>query len=274
MERKLSDIVETQNVDFEINELFASVQTQLAEAMKTSKCRHTLIHLYGLVASCEAIKNGIGDAFESHNVYVSKALFRVLVEHFLRFNYLCLSHIQNKSDSTSKEFTDFCILKEEMDNIKAHNFKNKIMGVPEVNVNNALRAKFPNMGDLSNKKINKISEKWAYKNIVDLVATFDIDEPSNMSSFLSTLVPIYSQLSSFVHGGFNATEHVRSLTEKDQEQAAIAEDFGSACRIAGFTKVFSTMIAAQSNTQLVPVVLQLNELMEKLSLVNDDRIFT
>ncbi|TOQ64512.1 hypothetical protein, partial [Vibrio parahaemolyticus] len=77
-----------------------------------------------------------------------------------------------------------------------------------------------------------------------------------------------------VHGGFNATEHVRSLTEKDQEQAAIAEDFGSACRIAGFTKVFSTMIAAQSNTQLLPVVLQLNELMEKLSLVNDDRIFT
>ncbi|MDP2714532.1 DUF5677 domain-containing protein [Rheinheimera sp.] len=257
-------MLETQQLDFEISELFASVDIQLAESMKTSKCQHTLIHLYGLVASCEAIKNGIADAYESHNVYVSKSLLRVLVEHFLRFNYLFLSYIQNSSDATAREFSEFCTLKEEMDSIKANNFKNKMLGVAEVNLNSALRAKFPHAGDLSNRRISKISEKWAYKNIVDLVSTFDIDQAANMSSFLAGLVPLYSELSSFVHGGINAANYVRCLTANDQEQIIISDDYRSACRIAGFTKVFSTMIAAQSNASLLPIVLQLNKLMEQL----------
>lgn len=252
-------------LDFEISEVYASVTVELSEAMKNSSYKHTLMHLYSLVASCESIKSGIEDAFQSSNLYVSKSLLRSLVEHFLRFNYLCFSHVENKSDSVAKEFSEFCALKEEMDNIKANNFKNKITGADEIDVNEAIRAKFPNAKNLSNKQIDRVSQKWSYKRIVDHVSNLDIEGSSGMAGFLATLVPLYSQLSSFIHGGLSATEYVTSATNAEHEPAVIGEDYWTACRISGFTKVFSTMIAAESDINLLPTILQLNKLMGHLN---------
>lgn len=252
-------------LDFEINEVYASVTVELAEAMKTSSCKHTLMNLYRLVASCESLKSGIEDAFQSCNLYVSKSLLRSLVEHFLRFNYLCFSHVENESDSVAREFSEFCALKEEMDSIKAINFKNKIIGSDEIDVNEAIRAKFPNAKKLSNNQIDKFSQKWAYKRIVHHISNLDIDGSAGIADFLSTLVPLYSQLSSFIHGGLSANEYVTSITEAELETLVIAEDYWTACRISGFTKVFSTMIAAESDTSLLPTILQLNKLMEQLN---------
>lgn len=262
------EIQKVQNIDYKINEMYESVFEELAKAIQTSSCQYTLIHLYSLVSSCESLKNGIGDALESGNVYVSKCLMRVLVEHFLRFNYICLSHIQTKSDTVAQEFSEYCAIKEKMDSIKAKNFENQMLGKPETNVNKAIRDIFPQMGDLSNKKINKISDKWAYKNIVHLVSTFDLDLVSNTSPFLASLVPIYSQLSSFIHGGINASNHACYLVTNTLDIQAIQDDYSSACRITGFTKVFSAMIAAQSNADLLSSVLKMNEFMDVYSTIS------
>jgi hypothetical protein len=60
--------------------------------------------LLSFIASTEFIKNGILDLVETENAYAKYILFRSLIEHFLRFQYIWLRFAEEKSDAPAEAY--------------------------------------------------------------------------------------------------------------------------------------------------------------------------
>ncbi len=75
----------------------------------------TGLALLSLVSKTGFLSNAIFDLAETDNVYCVNILFRSLIEHYLKSQYLLTRYFSEKSDAVGEEYFEFCDLIEQAD---------------------------------------------------------------------------------------------------------------------------------------------------------------
>lgn len=190
-----------------------------------SSATRTGAALVSLVAKTEFLKNAILDIAETDNVYSIKILFRSLLEHFLKSQYLFTRHISEKTDAAGEEYYLFCDLIEDVNMLSAHNKVAKIVSpdTRELKAFETIREREPNLAQLSNDDIRQKANQFTYKRMVEfLLAQYYKDSTLSTSNFLLSILPKYAELSSFVHGGPASDKYV-GLTQNEERNRETLE---------------------------------------------------
>ena len=190
----------------EADDLFFSVlesggATMFSTAGKTAFPK-TYRAMFGFCAKTNALKTAMFDMIESNNPYAFKTLFRCYCDHYLKFTYLFVRFVLEKSDEVGREYFSFCGAIETRDYLKSIMaaeaiFGNQISG----DVKGAIEAVYPDAATLSMKELQVASAKFRYREILRFLSAQAPDLLNSSTPFLASIVPAYAEMSSFVHGG-------------------------------------------------------------------------
>jgi hypothetical protein len=96
-----------EEIDDSHQELLEEAFLGIISYRKNAKYKDIITVLSSFIGNVNFIKNGIYDLYESQNVYSTRILFRSLIEHFLRFQYLVLRYCELKDGSVFKEYIEY-----------------------------------------------------------------------------------------------------------------------------------------------------------------------
>ena len=150
----------------------------------------------------ESIRIGIFELAKIEEYYSLNILYRSLVEHFIKAQYIWMSAVSSKDDTIGIDYWLFGKDQEIIDYAKALQHSYSLIGItPETSPVETLK----NMGVISKGKsatqIRKKSEQFKYKNMVLFISEFLKTKDSGAAPVLTSIFPRYSELSSCVHGG-------------------------------------------------------------------------
>lgn len=161
-------------------------------------CRAMLV----FTIKMNSLKTAMFDMVDSNNPYAFKLLFRCFCEHYLRFTYIFIRFLSEKTDDAGEDYYSFCGAVEAMDYVAAIKSAEALLGNELVgDIRNALTQLYPQTESMSMRQIETESAKFKYKAILRFLnetapSLIDKERP-----FLAQIIPAYALLSSFVHGG-------------------------------------------------------------------------
>jgi len=162
------------------------------------------------------IKNGIYDQIESQNLYVCNILFRTIIEHYLKAEYILIQLAKQNNDNVGIDYYNFGDASELLQLGSAYKKVGEIL-YPEKkfgNIFDLLKEKYPHLNNYKQSDISKEVSKYKYRNIIEYLYNSlytETNELGKSENFLVNLIPKYSDLSSFVHGGSSADTAIMSI---------------------------------------------------------------
>jgi hypothetical protein len=133
--------------------LFAVVgegRAQMWATARTTQFPQTYRALFGFCVKTGTLKTGLFDMVDSNNPYAFKALFRCYCEHYLKFTYIWVRFLQEKTDDVGREFFSFCGAVESRDYLKSIVVAEGLLGNQIVgNVRAAIDNVYPGAAGLS-----------------------------------------------------------------------------------------------------------------------------
>ena len=234
-----------------IVEEFMPLATELARASPISKTASVFL---SFIASTELIKNGILDLAKSENAYAAKVLFRSLIEHFLRFQYIWVRVCEEKSDVTPEEYLKFSSFKEGLLIGKTWKRVAKLLGQDSpLTPYEALKAIIPDIASYSNKEIDKRASQFDLANVVEHICRkLKLPKDSKKLPIPLAMIPEYGDLSSFVHGAPAAIQIMAGLQDEKKLAAELTKMAELAFQIAGSVKMFSLLTFFQYDKKFGP----------------------
>lgn len=156
----------------------------------------------GFIAKTNSLKTALFEMVDTNNPYAFNALFRCLCEHYLKFLYIFVRFTKENNDDVATEYFSFCGALEAREYTSAIQMAealldNKLAG----NVDSAIAKLYPLASGLSRRELEAASGQFKYRAILRF---FQNEVPGIIAAenpFLSTIIPAYALLSSFVHGG-------------------------------------------------------------------------
>lgn len=183
------------------------------------------------------IIDGIINLVTEDNLYGSKILLRSLIDHTVKLDYLIHRALEDKNDRIFKEYLLFSDLAEELQYLKELNYKSKIINevdIDEKALKDLIKRK-PEIKKYSNNQIFEKSNQFGFRNMFKYInedreknhLEFDNkDIKAGFEAFLH-ISALYSDLSSFIHGGPAADKFVLLMhldkEEHDNEVIEIVE---------------------------------------------------
>lgn len=156
--------------------------------------------MFGLCAKTNALKTAMFDAVESDNPYAFKALFRCYCEHYLKFTYIWVRFLQETTDAVGQEYFSYCGAIEARDQLKSVVAAEALLDNEVVrDVRAAIDKVYPAAAGLSMNELEAASAKFRYREILRFLTGPGL--VSQKTPFLARIIPVYAELSSFVHGG-------------------------------------------------------------------------
>lgn len=260
------NIERIRDLDDELFEIFQQSNGLIVPLLKNSEISKTTELLLMFMTGSNFIKNSIFDCIENDDVYSSKILFRSLIEHFLRFKFISINYLTEKSDLKSEYYYTILEISEYLSLSKSIKAVNKINGIDEQTITEMwaeLCEKFPKLKTYDKKEIEEFTRNFSIKNIVGfLTETVSKSDPKEF--LLSKMIIEYSELSSFVHGGIFAYKSCFQYSneiERQKEQERIA---GLTYQLCGTIKYFSYLIFYQFNKEFGSLFLKTEELIKKV----------
>jgi len=188
------------------NEIFEILKKYLPHSIKQierTKLPFTLKALLHLHTVSNFIKNGIPDLVNSDNLYGSKILYRLLIEHYLKSEYLFIKAAKDGNDAAGHDYFTIYDFDENRKYANSCKYSASLYGI-DINESlnfETLRKALPKTKDLSNNEIRDKISQFNYRKIISfIIKTLDANEFKGNTFFMS-LIPIFSQLSSFVYAG-------------------------------------------------------------------------
>src|ERR1019366_2479352 len=185
------------------------------------------------IASTEFIKNGILDLAETENVYAAKILFRALIEHLLRFQYVWFRVCEEKSDAAAEDYLKHGLFKEALQIARSWKRVAKILGRDSrLTAHEAVREVIRGAADYSNREIDEQASQFEYTKIIEYI--FEKMKPGGVEEipFLLRIIPNYGDLSCFVHGAPGAMNVMASLEREGKLMADLLNVAELASQIA------------------------------------------
>lgn len=150
----------------------------------------------------ESIRIGIFEIAKIEEYYSLNILFRSLIEHFVKAQYILMKTVGNKNDEVGIDYWLFGRDQENIDYAKALLQSYALVGIQP---NKPLVETLKQIGviskDKSENQIRTRSEQFKYKNMTHYLANQMKTKENGAAPILGSIFPRYSELSSCVHGG-------------------------------------------------------------------------
>jgi hypothetical protein len=197
----------------EVNDAYFEVIEEIMPlALEFAKqCRHkaTFYALLSFYTHLSTIKNALLTLSAEENFYSTKILYRVYLEHWLKAMYIWTRYTNEQTDNVGTEYNSLGRIGEEL---KYGNSTKEVLKIIQAETSNLdvwdLLCKYnPALNSLNKTDIKNNLSKFKYTNI----AKYLIENKAPGSNWVSIIIPEYSELSSFVHGGPSATNQYASV---------------------------------------------------------------
>lgn len=162
----------------------------------------SLFSTISFLPKIESIRLGIFEIVKIEEFYSLNILFRPLIEHFVKFQYISMKMTSDADDSVGVDYWLFGQDREKIDYANSMRHVYKLIGIEQkYDINEILKE----YGIISETKtlsqIRKRAEQFAFPNMVNYISRNLVNNNSRISTLLLSLFPRYSELSSCVHGG-------------------------------------------------------------------------
>ena len=219
----------------EFDETFAGIlediNDQIPTLIRRSEYRQTVRSLLSLAAAAGAIKLAINDLAGSGHIYGTSILLRSLIEHYLRFQFVWFRWIRHQSDEPGEEYVRFSNLSEALEYGEALRLSGILKGydVHDKDMLELMKERDSTLADLSKNQIQKMTTQWRYRSIIRYVCSMGEKEGQPKLPFLSSLIPVYAELSSYTHGGETAQREAAKLMHEDRAEDVAWEQASWGC---------------------------------------------
>lgn len=202
------------DLDDEIFDLLSEPASDVIKQIGGSEIEETLMVMFNLLMNMGFIKNGVYDACESDNLYSAKILYRSFMEHWLKAQYIFVRFQKEKNNDVGKEFRLYCSLDETVKYGNSIKELHRVLGL-EQSGGDPWDIIFEYKPELLDKETRQsIKQKVRQFNYREIVSYLIDQTDLNDSGFLNPVIPEYSELSSYVHGGPQATADQIAETSK------------------------------------------------------------
>lgn len=251
--------------DSEIYDVFVKYTPVTNEILKTIKHPKTGLTLVQFMVKTNFIKEGIFELYESENLYSMSILFRSMIEHFLRFQYIFLRFAKDKNDSIGEDYIVFCSLNEFIEIGKSWKDVSKISGErPVLDPYDLLKEFNPDFARYSRKEIENKSHQFRYKNIIKFIHELVDNRPPLVdTSLLLKLIPKYADLSSFVHGGPNSDKEMMKNISEEVRNKVLLDIIEQTFIMTASVKSFSYLMLYQEDRRLGSAYNEVQSIMKK-----------
>ena len=254
------------DIDDEVFETFKEITPYIPYLLKESPIPRTAEFCLMYIGSSNFIKNSIFDCSETEDLYGVKILFRCLIEHYLRFQFIFTKYMISKSDEESKKYFETLELSEHLDYLKAlkkvsniqSNITNSIIDVWE-----NLRKEFPKFAKYSTKELEVSSQEFSIKNVVTFIEN-QIRQTENKNGFYLKIIPEYSELSSYVHGGIFAYKSQFELQDSEKRIKEFIRICSLSLQLASSIKMFSYLIFFQYKKEFGKLYNKVDQLLKEI----------
>ncbi|AZQ43921.1 DUF5677 domain-containing protein [Nonlabens ponticola] len=179
------------------------------------------------------ISNGIISLILEDNIYSAKILLRSLVEHAFKINFLTAKSLGDNNGQIFEDYYIFCDLAEKLQYQKSLDYKSTVLTEDDIDQESweKLLKNKPEIEKYSKTQIFKKANEFTFRNIFK----FNIENKSvdykneknelmkkSFESFLM-LGAIYSDLSSFIHGGPFAESYAFPSNDKEDDNFEILD---------------------------------------------------
>ena len=160
------------------------------------------------------LKTAILDSAETDNLYSFNVLFRAFLEHILKANYIFMRWVEEQNDEPGKGYLSLQPI-EDLQYLKSWNWVAKACDAHmEKSPEEYLPSIYPEINSEELKRLEDINTKFRYRSIIKAINNILGDSDIN---FMHKIVPQYSHLSSFIHGGPIADEIINKYAlEEDR----------------------------------------------------------
>ena len=229
----------------------------------SKKCSHkkTILALIAFQTHLSTLKNAIIVLSEDNNIYSMKALYRIYLEHWLKGTYIWTRYTKEKNDDIGIEYNRLGRIGEEL---KYGNSIKQVSAILDAETKNldvwdTLCKYDEKLTKLSKKDITDNIKKFEYKSI----AKYIVDNKAPGADWVSIIIPEYSELSSFVHGGPGASDQYSSTLYNKQfeEYEGMIRFAFNTCRTFAYS-VFVLMLKDSDNKekeQILPLLFKLQD---------------
>lgn len=235
----------------------------------------TFLALLSFIPKVESIRIGIFELVELGEFYSEKILFRSITEHFLKFQYIWMRFIHEKSDDPGKDYFIFCGAKEELDFAKSLKARAKVLG-QQINIDplEILKTFEHRLKEESNNSIRIRAEQFTHKNIVSYVSSkLTENTEKSKSDFLLNSMPAYSELSSFVHGGPSTQRFSEACSNPETATEELRSNAGVSLQMSLSVRALTFLLFAQKDERLyTPFRIVNNSLKTKFGNLKVDNI--
>lgn len=152
------------------------------------------------------------------NLYPSMILYRALIEHFFRAHYIFEKTLYDKSDEVAKGFEKYYLISEvlaekagvlDMEDLQKGNLN-------KTDFIQFLVTRFPEFEGFdkeNQREISSVIKQFGLKEIIKHFYKLHKDKPD--IDVISQMLPEYSKVSTFTHGGMYANSLMDKFSEKD-----------------------------------------------------------
>lgn len=241
-------------------EVITEIMPLFFKFFKNHKHKKTILALLAFHTHLLNLKNAIVDLSDANNIYSVKVLYRIYLEHWMKGLYIWTRYISEKNDDVGVEYNSLGEIGEQL---KYGNSVKQVSVILDAETSNLdvwdTLCKFDSdLSKLNKKEIIENTKKFEYKNIAKYLS----DNKAPGADWISTIIPEYSELSSYVHGGPSATEEYARLYDGQFEEYRGMIRFAfNTCRIFSYSLFMLTFkdINEQEKKQLMPLLLKLKD---------------
>lgn len=262
----MTEIERIRDLDDEIFEEFQTYfpKTTNSEFLKTFPITSVLIQLFD--TSGTFIKNSIFDSCETDDYYGVKILFRCLIEHYIRFQFIFMNWGLSKSDDFAVEYLELNDAREVLDLIRAKISEQQLFD-PTYNLKDwdSFLQDHPQFKSKTRKEVEEETRKYTFKNIIRYLNEQFKSGKTDTSEFLGKLIVEYSDLSSFIHGGMKSYHEMMSMNSEEKRKTEYNRICGLTFQLSNSIKLFSVLMYAQTDKETFSLhYLKVDEILRKV----------
>jgi hypothetical protein len=253
-------------IDDEIFETVKELTPYIPYLLKEIPIPKTAEFCLMYIGSSNFIKNSIFDCSETEDLFGVKILFRCLIEHYLRFQFIFTKYMICKNDEESKKYFEILELSEHLDYLKALKKVANIqsnMTTSLIDVWESLRKEFPKFGKYSIKELEAYSQEFSIKNVVTFLEN-QILNTENKNDFLLKIIPEYSELSSYVHGGIFAYKSQNEFSNSQKRINEFIRICNLSLQMASTIKLFSYLVFFQHKKEFGNLYNKVDRLLKRI----------
>ncbi|MCJ7651080.1 MAG: hypothetical protein MUP85_20925 [Candidatus Lokiarchaeota archaeon] len=262
----IEQLEKLRDIDDKIFETVKDLTKNIPWLINESPIPYTAEFFLMYIRSSNFIKNSIFDCSETEDLYSVKILFRSLIEHYLRFQFVFTKYGLSKNDEESKKYFEILELSEHLDYLKSLKKVAFIQSNDISSLNDVwddLSLKFPSFKKFPIKELEKYAQEFSIKNVITFLEE-KIGPNEKENGFLLKIIPEYSELSSFVHGGIFAYKNHNDFLEQNERTKEFLRICGLSLQIASSIKMFSYLVFYQHKKEFGVLYNSIQKLLKKI----------